>query len=44
MKTMKPFRFSFMSEPLWMLVFSLAPAVSGLLIVFFVVLILRFVR
>jgi len=28
---MKAFRFSFKSEPIWMLLFSLGPAVFGLL-------------
>lgn len=29
---MSPYRFTFKSEPIWMLVFSLGPAVLGLLI------------
>jgi hypothetical protein len=44
MNTMKPFRFSFKSEPIWMLLFSLAPAVLGLLIALFVVLVLKRAR
>jgi len=43
MKTIKPFRFSFKSEPIWILVFALGPGVLGLLIVFFS-LIAKFVR
>jgi hypothetical protein len=38
---MKLFRFSFKLEPIWMLVFSLGPAVVGLLIVLFVVVVLK---
>jgi hypothetical protein len=41
---MKPFRFSFKSEPIWMLLSSLAPAVLGLLIALFVVLVLKRAR
>lgn len=37
---MKPLRFSFKSEPIWMLLFSLGPATLGLLVLL-VVLILR---
>jgi hypothetical protein len=40
---MKPFGFSFKSEPIWILFFSLAPALFGLLIGLVVVL-LRLVR
>lgn len=39
-----PFRFSFKLEPIWMLVFSLGPAILGLLIVLFVFLVLTLVR
>ena len=41
---MKLFRFSFKLEPIWMLVFLLGPAVSGLLIALVVVLILKLGR
>ena len=41
---MKLFRFSFKLEPIWMLVFSLGPAVVGLLIVLFIVLVLKLGR
>jgi len=34
---MKPFTFSFKREPVWILIFSLAPAALGLLILLFVV-------
>jgi len=44
MKTMKAFGFSFKSEPIWILVFSLGPGILGLLIVLFIVLIVKFVR
>lgn len=44
MKTMKPFRFSFKAEPIWIWVFSLAPAVVGLLVALFVILILKLGR
>lgn len=44
MKTMKPFGFSFKSEPIRILVFSLGPGILGLLIVLFIVLIVKFVR
>lgn len=37
---MKIFRFSFKSEPIWMLLFSVGPAVLGLLALF-VVLVLK---
>jgi hypothetical protein len=37
---MKAFRFSFKSEPLWMLLLALAPAVLGLL-AFFAIFVLR---
>jgi hypothetical protein len=33
MKSLKALGFSFKSEPIWMVVFSLGPAVLGLLIV-----------
>jgi hypothetical protein len=36
MKTMKTFGFSFKSEPIWMLLFSLGPALLGLLAVLIV--------
>jgi hypothetical protein len=38
MKTIKLLGFSFKSEPIWMLVFSIVPGVLGLLIVLFVIL------
>lgn len=38
---MKPFGFSFKSEPIWMLFFALAPAVLGLLGALFVILVLQ---
>jgi len=41
MKTMKSFGFSFKSEPIWMLVLSLGPAVLVLVIVLFFVLVLK---
>jgi hypothetical protein len=44
MKTTKAFGFSFKSEPIWMLLFSLAPAVVGLLVALFVVLVLKLGR
>lgn len=44
MKTLKPFVFSFKSEPIWMLVFALGPGALALVIVLFLVLILKFVR
>lgn len=37
---MKPFGFSFKSEPIWILVFSLGPAALGLIVVL-VLLLLR---
>jgi hypothetical protein len=41
---MKVFRFSFKLEPIWMLVFSLGPAVVGSLIVLFVILVMKLGR
>ncbi len=41
---MKLSSFSFKREPMWIWVFSLAPAVVGLLIVFLIVLIMKLVR
>ncbi len=41
---MKLTKFSFEREPMWILVFSLGPAVVGLLIGLFVVLVLSRVR
>jgi uncharacterized protein YacL len=41
MKTMKSLRYSIKSEPIWMLVFSLGPAVVGLLVALFVMLVLK---
>jgi hypothetical protein len=41
---MKLFRFSFKLESIWMLVFSLGPAVSGVLIALAVVQVLKLVR
>ena len=43
MKALRPFKFSFKSEPIWMLVFSLGLAVLGLLI-WFIVLIAKSFR
>ena len=42
MKKMKPPGFSFHTEPFWMLMGSLVPAVVGILIVLFVVLLRKF--
>jgi len=36
MKTLRLFRFSFKLEPIWMLVFSIGPAVLGLLVLFII--------
>ena len=38
---MKLYQFSFRREPIWMLVFSLAPAILGLLVLLVVLLIRR---
>jgi hypothetical protein len=41
---MKLGQFTFKREPMWMLLFSLAPAVVGMLTVFIVVLIVKLAR
>lgn len=38
---MKPFGFSFKSEPIWMLLFAFAPGALALLIVLLIVLIVK---
>jgi hypothetical protein len=41
MKTIKPFEFSFKSEPMWMLVFALGPGALALVIVLLLIWIVK---
>jgi hypothetical protein len=41
---MKQVNFTFKREPMWMLLFSLAPAVLGLLSIFLIVLMVKLLR